>query len=201
MTKLRYITFDALLQIKRNPTVTFTNLSLSLLFSILFNGLGRVYLVIAKAKLENHQQLDSSSLVGAQQQLIFFLTILQVLTAAALLIAALSGVFYYRSIFMKHFLAAKDNFAAMKYVGASSSYIALTFFLETWLIFLLGFTLATKLARLLYLTVANHASHLLRTYLIQPVYFKAAVELPLIAALTLLLITLTLTVRRKINAY
>lgn len=53
MIKLRYITFDALLQIKRNPSITFTNLSLSLLFSILLNGLGRVYLVITKAKMEN----------------------------------------------------------------------------------------------------------------------------------------------------
>lgn len=201
MIKLRYITFDALLQIKRNPTVTFTNLSLSLLFSILLNGLGRVYLVITKAKLENQQQLDTFSLVDAQQQLIFFLTILQILTAAALLTAAVLGALYCRSIFMKHLLATKEEFTTMKYVGASSSYIALTFFLETWLIFLLGFTLATKLARLLYLTVANHASHLLRTYLIQPVYFKAAVELPLLIAFTVLLIALTLTVRRKITAY
>lgn len=139
--------------------------------------------------------------MDAQQQLIFFLTILQILTAAALLTAAVLGALYCRSIFMKHFLAAKEEFTTMKYVGASSSYIALTFFLETWLIFLLGFTLATKLARLLYLTVANHASHLLRTYLIQPVYFKAAIELPLLAAITLLIIALTLTVRRKINAY
>lgn len=145
MIKLRYITFDALLQIKRNPSITFTNLSLSLLFSILLNGLGRVYLVITKAKLENQQQLDTFSLVDAQQQLIFFLTILQILTAAALLITAVLGALYCRSIFMKHFLAAKEEFTTMKYVGASSSYIALAFFLETWLIFLLGFASATKL--------------------------------------------------------
>lgn len=198
MTKLRYMTMDALLQIKRNSAVTFTNLSLSLLFSILFNGLGRLYLIIAKAKLENQQQLDRFSLVDAQQQLILFLTILQVLAAIALVTAAGLGTLYYRSIFTKHFLAAKEEFAVMKYVGASSSYIALSLFLETWLVVLLGFALATKFVRLLYLMIASPS---LQTYLIQPVYFKAAVELPLIAGLTILIVALTLTVRRKINAY
>lgn len=189
---------DALLQIKRNSAVTFTNLSLSLLFSILFNGLGRLYLIIAKAKLENQQQLDRFSLVDAQQQLILFLTILQVLAAIALVAAAGLGTLYYRSIFTKHFLAAKEEFAIMKYVGASSSYIALSLFLETWLVVLLGFALATKFVRLLYLMIASPS---LQTYLIQPVYFKAAVELPLIAGLTILIVALTLTVRRKTNAY
>lgn len=201
MTKFASITIDALLQIKRNSTVTFTNLGLSLLFSLLLNGLGRVYLVLVKAKLENQQQLDTSSLVSAQQQLILLLTIFQVLTAAALLTATVLGTLYYSSLFMKHFLTVKEEFAIMKYLGASSGYVAFPLFLETWLTLLAGFGLGTKFIRLLYQGIADNSGAALRSYLIQPVYFIKAVELPVMIALTLISLVLTLRAYQKIETY
>ncbi len=201
MTKFASITIDALLQIKRNSTVTFTNLGLSLLFSLLLNGLGRVYLVLVKAKLENQQQLDTSSLVSAQQQLILLLTIFQVLTAAALLTATVLGTLYYSSLFMKHFLTVKEEFAIMKYLGASSGYVAFPLFLETWLTLLAGFGLGTKFIRLLYQGIADNSGTALRSYLVQPVYFIKAVELPVMIALTLLSLVLTLRAYQKIETY
>ncbi|MEO1772402.1 hypothetical protein [Candidatus Enterococcus ferrettii] len=201
MTKLLSLTTEVLWQIKRNSTISFSNLSFGLLFSLLFNLLGRVYLVLAKAKLENQKDLDPLSLVDTQQQLILFLSILQLLTLAAILTAAVLGTLYYSTIFTKHFLASKEEFMIKKYLGAFSWYVSLPLFLETWLVLMVGFGLGIKVIRLLYQVVADHSGQTLRSYLIQPVYFIEAVELPLFAALTVIPFLLTLSAHRKIRTY
>mgnify|MGYP001358307326 CR=1 FL=1 len=201
MIKFYYIIIDALLSLKRNSGVTFANVTIFFIFSFLLIILGRLYLIFTKTKLENQKDLDGFDQVGALQQFINFSTIMQVLTWMGIATAVIVGVFYYSSVFTKHFLAQKDELLIMKLVGASSIYVSMTIFLETIFALAVAYLLETALIRFGYMWMADRSSDLLRVYMIQPIYFRSAVELPVFLGLVALIIGLTISIQRKIYTY
>lgn len=89
----------------------------------------------------------------------------------------------------------------MKLVGASSIYVSMTIFLETIFALAIAYLLQTALIRFSYQWVADRSSDLLRVYMIQPIYFRSAVELPVFLGLVALVIGLTISLQRKIYTY
>ncbi|MGM0215925.1 hypothetical protein [Enterococcus sp. AZ109] len=201
MIKFYYILIDAFLRLKRNRSVTFTNFSIFFVFSFLLNIFGRLYLIFTKMTVESQKNQDVFDQVGALQQLIHFSAILQVLSWLAITTTGILGIFYYKSIFTKHFLTQKEEFLTMKLVGSSSTYISLTVLWETLYALAMAYLVETALIRFCYMWVVDRSSDLLQVSMIQPIYFKAAIELPVLAGMLALVILLTISLQRKIYPY
>ena len=197
--RIKFIGHNGGMDAWRNRPFTWMIFGYSVLCTLFFCLLGRVYLHLLHARIVEEISSDTSELVSKKEELIVLFHFLEKSSLVVSIVFFLLSFSYLLTLLSKEFIQQKKEFQIKSYIGTTYTENSGIFWVSYALPYFLGEVVGIFFSQGLYLASIYIASDQLKTYLLRPRYSIIWVDIPVLFFQSLFLLGTFFLIQKKMG--